>query len=200
MWTLLCNYTSNYCKIQNVFAVVHVESNWKGKNLAEVGQDQGGTADWTEPSPARFRPYVLCAALTSLQFNWSAMLDLVDWNWREQIDSQSKDLIQFKACPLMPNTSSSLCRWIRRSTASTATLRSSRANSSTDGRPLSDVIGSSFFTLSSAVSVLWSFLKPDWNASISLPSCKKWRSCLATIASNILDRNIRLETGPSLDW
>lgn len=42
---------------------------WKRKNLAEVGQDQGGTADWTEPSPLPDSgPTFLRVALTSLQF------------------------------------------------------------------------------------------------------------------------------------
>jgi len=79
------------------------------------------------------------------------------------------------------------------SIVSNAALKSN--STSTADLPESRVSKISFRTLTSAVSVEWFFLNPDWNISKILFLSKKLCSWVKTIFSKIFDIKERFETG-----
>ena len=105
--------------------------------------------------------------------------------------SDRYDLNHFNACPWIPIW---FCRRSMRllwSMVSNVALRSSKT--SIEMQPWSQAKNKSFSILTSAVSVLWWGLKPDWNSSRMLFSCKNVHIWADTTFSNIFDIKRRFE-------
>ena len=109
----------------------------------------------------------------AMLFIYKNKLESIRWIWPNQPN----------VAPLFPITCSSLCNrmlwWIKSESA----LRSNRTN--TDTSLLSEAKRRSLVTFTSAVSVLWCALNPDWNSSNRLLLCKWSQSSAATFFSKI---------------
>lgn len=103
---------------------------------------------------------------------------------------------QFKTTPSIPTNLSSCEIRISWSIVSNAALKSS--NTKTAAFPESTVNKISLRTFKSADSVLWCFLKQDWNSSTIKFSFKKDYNWIRTAFSSIFERNYNFEIGLKL--